>query len=495
MPKAMSRTSGGSSAVGKAIASGFMPTILSSPPQGAIVGSALVPASPTMPWGRARIAQWSMAPQWLLRPTAANATPCPAAASTARSMANATATWPMALPPSTTIAPPTRLATLGRPRGSTPPPVSFFTYSGTRRTPWLWMPRRSAATSEPTRRPASASPMPQAAKMRATSAVSRPGGTRASPSVPGYWAMLASRGRPLAAGPTVRQVSSRGGIASKTAANAMEPSGPGPRSPHPPYHGCQVVPGEGEQRPHPRLGRLRVAQADRFQHVAVHVEGGLVGLREPGREPHRGAERGAHRADELAEDEVVGGAQDLGVEVEVGGAAGVEVGRQAPRHGEAGGLDPGQVGRGGALGGERRGRGLDDPASLDQRRDELGVGVAALGLPGQEVGVEQVPGVALADRHPEPRTRLDQPLGGEEADRLPQRGPADPEAAAQLGLVRQPLARRPVTLQDRERQAADDLAVDARAGERRRHASPARRICCSWTMTARISSVPLASSW
>jgi len=46
-----------------------------------------------------------------------------------------------------------------------------------------------------------------------------------------------------------------------------------------------------------------------------------------------------------------------------------------------------------------------------------------------------------------------------------------------------------------ERQAAHDLAVDARAGESRRHASPARRICCSWTMTARISSVPFARSW
>ena len=57
MPKAMSMTIGGSRSPGTATANGFMPTILSIPPHGAMVGRAFVPAMPIMSCGKACIAQ------------------------------------------------------------------------------------------------------------------------------------------------------------------------------------------------------------------------------------------------------------------------------------------------------------------------------------------------------------------------------------------------------------------------------------------------------
>ena len=60
---------------GMAIDSGLMPTILSVPPHGAMVGMALVPAMPIM-FSRTAISVYqSMAPQWLEPRTAAKATP------------------------------------------------------------------------------------------------------------------------------------------------------------------------------------------------------------------------------------------------------------------------------------------------------------------------------------------------------------------------------------------------------------------------------------
>ena len=52
----------------------------------------------------------------------------------------------------------------GRPRGFAPPPVSFFTYSGTRSTPWECTPPRSAATSVSASSAASRSSMSQSRK-------------------------------------------------------------------------------------------------------------------------------------------------------------------------------------------------------------------------------------------------------------------------------------------------------------------------------------------
>ena len=101
--------------------------ILSRPPQGAIVGSASVEASPTIPSRAARSTQRSNAPQCLLPRTAAKATFVSRARSIAARMAKAATTCPIALSPSMMIAPPTQVATRGLPRGFTPPTISFST--------------------------------------------------------------------------------------------------------------------------------------------------------------------------------------------------------------------------------------------------------------------------------------------------------------------------------------------------------------------------------
>ena len=114
-------------AAGMAIDSGLMPTILSIPPHGAMVGSALVPARPIMPAVAAVSVYQSIAPQWLDPRTAASASPTSRAFAIARCMAKAPPIWPIELSPSTTIAAPRSETTLGLPRGSTPSLVSFLT--------------------------------------------------------------------------------------------------------------------------------------------------------------------------------------------------------------------------------------------------------------------------------------------------------------------------------------------------------------------------------
>ena len=161
------------------------------------------------------------------------------------------------------------------------------------------------------------------------------------------------------------------------------------------------------------------------------------------------------------EDEIVAGGQDLAVEGEIGLAAGVEIAGQVADHAEERRLDPGEVGGGGALRRHGRGGRLDDPPRLQERAHEIGIEGAPLALPGEQLGVEQVPAVARAHHHAEPRAGLDQALGGEEADRLAQGRPADLEALAQVGLVRQAPTRRPGPLEDAEAQAADYIAMNA----------------------------------
>ena len=183
------------------------------------------------------------------------------------------------------------------------------------------------------------------------------------------------------------------------------------------------------------------------------------------------------------------------MEGEIGLAAGVEIAGQVADHAEERRLDPGEVGGGGALRRHRRGGRLDHPPRLQQRAHQIGIEGAPLALPGEQLGVEQVPAVARAHHHAEAWAGLDQALGGEEADRLAQGGPADLEALAQVGLVRQASTRRPSPLEDAQAQAPDHVAMDAGPQRDRGHASPARRSCRSWIITATISSAPLAISW
>src|ERR671937_919091 len=121
--------------------------------------------------------------------------PCSRARSIARCIAKWAPIWPIELPPSTTRQAPRPPTTRGRPRGSTPPSVSFRTYSGTRSTPCEWTPPRSARTSESASRSASCDDMPQRSKTARTIASSSSAVTRCSLSRIGAALLCAPRPR------------------------------------------------------------------------------------------------------------------------------------------------------------------------------------------------------------------------------------------------------------------------------------------------------------
>ena len=110
--------------------------------------------------------------------------------SRARSIARPMAKWapicPMLFPPSTTRQAPAWRTTAGRPWGSTPPAVSFRTYSGTRSTPCECTPRRSALTRVSASRAASSGRIPQRRKTAPTRSPRATGSTRRSVSFAGY---------------------------------------------------------------------------------------------------------------------------------------------------------------------------------------------------------------------------------------------------------------------------------------------------------------------
>ena len=84
--------------------------------------------------------------------------------------------------------------------------------------------------------------------------------------------------------------------------------------------------------------------------------------------------------------------------------------------------------------GESRPRGLDDLPHLAQVFQESLVR-SGLVPPGQNIRIKQVPVAARAHLRANLRSRLDQPLGGQDLDRLPHHGPAYAEALAQLALL------------------------------------------------------------
>ena len=96
-------------------------------------------------------------------------------------------------------------------------------------------------------------------------------------------------------------------------------------------------------------------------------------------------------------------------------------------------------------------------------RTRVGIEGAPLALPGEQLGVEQVPAVAARTTMPSRGRASIRPLAARKRTASRKRGPADLEALAQLGLVRQAAARRPGPLEDAQAQAPDH----ARDGRRR----------------------------
>ena len=196
------------------------------------------------------------------------------------------------------------------------------------------------------------------------------------------------------------------------------------------------------------------------------------------------------------EDDVVAGRQDLAVEGDVGLAAGVEVARQVAGSCRSNAASirarSAEVARSAAR--------AAAAGSMTRRASRSERTRAASKVPqsrcqASSSGSSRFQLSRAAHDHAQPRPRLDQALGGEEADRLAQGGAADLVALAQLGLVGQAAAGRPAALEDAQPQAADHLAMDAGADRQAGHASPARRSCRSWIITATISKAPLAISW
>lgn len=161
----------------------------------------------------------------------------------------------------------------------------------------------------------------------------------------------------------------------------------------------------------------------------------------------------------------MGGVEQGTVEGEVGldGVGGAVV--PLP-HRRDGGVQGGQVLVGAALGGQTHGGGLDDGAyfgEIVQQRPVGRVGMAALELPAQHVGVEQVPLGAGTHEGAAPLAGVDHSLGGEHLERLAQRG----QAHVQLALQRHQVQRRPLgdlTAQDAAGEEFHGLAVHAATG-------------------------------
>src|SRR4051812_20061835 len=98
------------------------------------------------------------------------------------------------------------------------------------------------------------------------------------------------------------------------------------------------------------------------------------------------------------------------------------------------GLHPRELLGGAADRREARGIGLDDPSELEQTGDQSLVGLSDED-PAQHVGIEQVPFLARRDLRADLRARIDEALGGEDADRLAVCSARDVELAARGDLA------------------------------------------------------------
>ncbi|BFO18825.1 hypothetical protein SHKM778_52130 [Streptomyces sp. KM77-8] len=170
---------------------------------------------------------------------------------------------------------------------------------------------------------------------------------------------------------------------------------------------------------------------------------------------------------------VVGGVEQCAVEGEVGldGVAGVAV---VLVHRPQRLVEGDEVALGAALRGEADGGGFDDGAHLGEVAQQRAVGVggaAALELPAQYVGVEQVPVAARADEGAAFLPGVDHALGGEDLQGLAQGGEAHVEFALQGHQV-EGRALGDVPTQDAAGQGFHGLAVHTASGVARHVGEP-----------------------
>src|SRR5690606_17083144 len=100
-----------------------------------------------------------------------------------------------------------------------------------------------------------------------------------------------------------------------------------------------------------------------------------------------------------------------------------------------------------AHGGESRGGWLDDLSQLEQVPDELLVGID-LEVPGEDIGIEDVPRRARGDARAYLGLGNEKALGGERADRLAVGAARDAKRSAGIVLVGQERAGRQLSLKN-----------------------------------------------
>ena len=203
-----------------------------------------------------------------------------------------------------------------------------------------------------------------------------------------------------------------------------------------------------------RLGWRR-RMASRMAWCRGSDEGGEAGDADGGVE--RDEQRRVHDRAHLLEHLVVAGLHDGAMEADVRLVVGRVVRRrqiEGVAHVAQGGLQGGDLGRPGAAGGQLRRSRLDQEPDLGELPQEGARGHSLL-APGQDVGIEQVPGLAGPDPRPCLRPRHHQSLGGEDLDRLAHDAPA----GAHAGRRRELLAGLDLALHDAAADGVHDAAV------------------------------------
>ncbi len=163
---------------------------------------------------------------------------------------------------------------------------------------------------------------------------------------------------------------------------------------------------------------------------------------------------------------VAAGCEDGEVEVGIGAHERLVVASRL-MHQLQRGADAGDGFRIALLGGKSGGGGLDDRAQLDQVAQEFRGELRRL-MPGEHIGIEQVPLGARQDVGAGPAAGGDEALGGEHLERFADRLAADGELAGELGLTRQ---ERPLRDSARHDLAADLMRHLPMKGPRRVKAS------------------------
>src|SRR5438093_844638 len=198
---------------------------------------------------------------------------------------------------------------------------------------------------------------------------------------------------------------------------------------------------------HRRAGAARIARANRVQDGAMLRQRRLGASGQPTRGSEADEERRIHHTAHLLEQIVAARLEDHEVELHVRLDERLEIGTRPRLRGMLHLLERVFERRDvlgvGAGSGKLRSRRFDDTADLGQLAQQRIVDRAVL-LPGEDVGIEQVPRVARTDARAGFRPRLDEPFGGEHFHRLAH----DRAARAEIGLGRQQVARPQIAAED-----------------------------------------------